>query len=332
MAYKDPEKAKAYIKEWNKRNKDKRKSYIDKYRRTHKEKLKERRKNSIRIKMYEEGRKEEKKIYAREYRKIKKEIIKKKQKERYLKTKNKISEYNKIKRQENLEEIRRKDREKSKTPHGRYNTTKQSAKQRNIPFELTFEEFMTFWQQPCYYTGVPIETVGIDRVDNSKGYILGNCVPCDIRINKMKRNREEKFFLNHCCKIANRFSFENYKIFDIKGNKIKGKFNQSFNARFNSYKQGAKYRGIEFKLTKKDFKKHWQKDCHYCGDNIDTIGLDRVDSAKGYSMDNVVDCCETCNRMKADMGKQEFIDLCVKIGFKFGIKEIKINSEKGEMK
>lgn len=35
-------------------------------------------------------------------------------------------------------------------------------------------------------------------------------------------------------------------------------------------------------------------------------GLDRIDSSKGHTISNVVPCCWTCNRMKGDMGYEEF--------------------------
>jgi hypothetical protein len=44
--------------------------------------------------------------------------------------------------------------------------------------------------------------------------------------------------------------------------------------------------------------------CHYCGGIFGTvqvgIGLDRKDSSKGYSNDNVLSCCGTCNMIKGD--------------------------------
>ena len=36
-------------------------------------------------------------------------------------------------------------------------------------------------------------------------------------------------------------------------------------------------------------------------------GIDRVDSSKGYLPNNVVACCTTCNRMKLDHSRNEFI-------------------------
>lgn len=42
-------------------------------------------------------------------------------------------------------------------------------------------------------------------------------------------------------------------------------------------------------------------------------GLDRVDSAKGYTKDNIVSCCTTCNRMKMAHEVTDFLDHCRKI-------------------
>lgn len=42
-------------------------------------------------------------------------------------------------------------------------------------------------------------------------------------------------------------------------------------------------------------------------------GLDRIDNNKGYTADNVVPCCGTCNGMKSDATQQEFIDRCCRI-------------------
>jgi hypothetical protein len=71
-------------------------------------------------------------------------------------------------------------------------------------------------------------------------------------------------------------------------------------ARYAKYKRSASERGYEFKLTRDEFMKHWQKPCVHCGDTIETIGLDRIDSAKPYQADNVEPCCRKCNQMKSD--------------------------------
>lgn len=78
---------------------------------------------------------------------------------------------------------------------------RQRARKSVFPFELTKEEFKAVQQQNCFYCGAsPSQTNksnydngdyvynGIDRVDNSKGYVVGNCVPCCRRCNWAKGN------------------------------------------------------------------------------------------------------------------------------------------------
>lgn len=36
-------------------------------------------------------------------------------------------------------------------------------------------------------------------------------------------------------------------------------------------------------------------------------GIDRVDSAQGYVLTNVVPCCKQCNRAKSDLSREEFL-------------------------
>ena len=69
-----------------------------------------------------------------------------------------------------------------------------SAQSRNLEFNLTFEcvkkllEYTT-----CFYTNVTFTEDGIyarsfDRVDNEKGYVVGNVVACTVDINGKKNN------------------------------------------------------------------------------------------------------------------------------------------------
>lgn len=83
--------------------------------------------------------------------------------------------------------------------------------------------------------------------------------------------------------------------------------------RFSTYKRRAKKAGIEFDLTYDEFMAHWQAPCHYCGSDIETIGLDRVDSSQGYTAANVVPCCHPCNWMKGDGSTEDFISRCVRV-------------------
>lgn len=90
-------------------------------------------------------------------------------------------------------------------------------------------------------------------------------------------------------------------------NKNKRDWN-SKDSKYQSYKKGAKRRGYDFLLTKEEFLKLWQKDCYYCGSKIKFIGIDRVDNNIGYTVDNIVPCCSTCNRLKKTLSKKNYLE------------------------
>lgn len=75
-----------------------------------------------------------------------------------------------------------------------------------------------------------------------------------------------------------------------------------------SYKRAAKARNIEWLLSEEEFKSFWGLPCSYCGSEINTIGIDRVDNDKGYIIQNCTPCCNVCNRMKMDLSKDGFLD------------------------
>lgn len=69
-----------------------------------------------------------------------------------------------------------------------------SAQSRNLEFNLTFEYVKKLLEyNTCYYTNVEFTEEGpyarsFDRVDNEKGYIVGNVVACTVDINGKKNN------------------------------------------------------------------------------------------------------------------------------------------------
>ena len=83
-------------------------------------------------------------------------------------------------------------------PKTKYSNYKWGAIQRNLVFNLSFAEFMEFWQKPCYYCGNKIETIGLDRADNKKGYNKNNIVSCCIICNGMKGTLSQDEFIKHC--------------------------------------------------------------------------------------------------------------------------------------
>jgi len=82
-------------------------------------------------------------------------------------------------------------------PYRREGYVKYNASKRGLPYTLTREQFMEFWQRPCKYCGIEIGTIGLDRVDNDKGYELGNVVACCSRCNLMKGTMDTVEFIRH---------------------------------------------------------------------------------------------------------------------------------------
>lgn len=89
---------------------------------------------------------------------------------------------------------------------------RKSAKNRGYEFELSVEDVINLIEQNCHYCGAPPSTLekdrsifsnlelyrnGIDRKDNSVGYILENCVPCCTKCNMLKRSTEYQEFIRH---------------------------------------------------------------------------------------------------------------------------------------
>jgi hypothetical protein len=86
----------------------------------------------------------------------------------------------------------------------RYNVYKNSAKARDIPFLLTFEDFETFAGKVCFWCGDSFDKIRLDRVDSSLGYTLGNVVPCCWPCNDDKSNRTVTEWLARLKKIVER--------------------------------------------------------------------------------------------------------------------------------
>jgi hypothetical protein len=85
---------------------------------------------------------------------------------------------------------------------GIYSRYKNDSNRRNrhYVFALSFEEFSKLINDSCYYCG-NFNCRGIDRLDNSIGYILENCVPCCEHCNIMKNKYSIEEFIEQIKKI-----------------------------------------------------------------------------------------------------------------------------------
>lgn len=82
--------------------------------------------------------------------------------------------------------------------------------------------------------------------------------------------------------------------------------NMPISKRISRIKKSANKRGLKWCLTNSEVEKILSEKCIYCGSNL-KMGIDRIDSKKGYLIDNVQPCCFTCNIMKNNLTHMDFI-------------------------
>ncbi len=84
------------------------------------------------------------------------------------------------------------------------------AKEKQLNFTLSFDEFINLTSDDCYYCGNQPDCVSrrsgtygeykhntIDRVNNELGYIPDNCVPCCYTCNSVKSNKTLEQFKSY---------------------------------------------------------------------------------------------------------------------------------------
>ena len=95
---------------------------------------------------------------------------------------------------------------------------RNNAKRKKLSFIITKGEFRKLLTTKCFYCGMPPLQVrnghynglfihnGVDRLNSSKGYKKGNCVPCCKTCNYMKRCLSPQKFLDHIKLIVKKWS------------------------------------------------------------------------------------------------------------------------------
>lgn len=95
------------------------------------------------------------------------------------------------------------------------------------------------------------------------------------------------------------------------------------------YKRHARDRELNWELTLEQVREIISKPCHYCGatglnkkvtknckEGFLYNGIDRIDSLKHYTLNNVVPCCKICNYAKSNMYVKEFQEWAIRLGKK----------------
>ena len=103
------------------------------------------------------------------------------------------------------------------------------------------------------------------------------------------------------------------------------------NSAFDGFLRSAHKRQLYVGITKEQWLLLSQQECHYCGLKYSNArkpagrckharpfrynGIDRLDSAKDYVLENCVACCKDCNYAKRLLSKNDFISMARRIVF-----------------
>jgi hypothetical protein len=105
-----------------------------------------------------------------------------------------------------------------------YEQNGRSAGVRGHEWAISLAQFTALVTADCHYCGEPpkqrsafrfrrtgnerivVRASGIDRVDSSRGYVDGNCVPCCWECNTAKNDQSQQDHINRCRRVAERHS------------------------------------------------------------------------------------------------------------------------------
>lgn len=132
-----------------------------------------------------------------------------------------------------------------------------------------------------------ITTVRTERLSKSNKYVPQACNNCEGSL--YGQRTKERY----------------QKIYGCEGDEYENKHHDS--ERIQKFISGAKQRNLSYSLSEEEAIKLLHGECYYCGQSH-ADGIDRVDSLKGYSIDNCVPCCSICNIMKNKFDTQTFFD------------------------
>lgn len=162
-----------------------------------------------------------------------------------------------------------------------------------------------------------IEFLGYNK--HERPYFKVRCNYCNHEYESTYYNFIDKRRVGNSCKKCSNEQNKDYKTLSLNESQV--------GIVFSNYKSKSKMKKWEFELSRDVFRELINSSCHYCGispknirkDSIKekrfidmaayTNGIDRIDSTKGYIENNVVSCCEDCNKAKRNLPYTQFLEL-----------------------
>ena len=179
---------------------------------------------------------------------------------------------------------------------------------RNIPFDLTFEQYENIVGDPCYYCNITDDEKGFNGIDRKRseiGYIVENCVSCCKMCNKLKGTLDDICFIK---RVGHIMSYNNLTDTDLSFPEL---FGSHISGNYCNFNRIAKERLLSFELSIEQFEYVTKQNCYICGKENTEIhknGIDRLDNDIGYILENCRPCCTECNFMKGIYSYDVFIE------------------------
>ena len=163
-------------------------------------------------------------------------------------------------RENNPEKVKEIYQKKKENINAYYKIYQDDALNKNLPFEITLEQYLELVKNSCFYCNT-IQEKGFNGMDKkicTNGYILNNVVSCCEMCNFMKGTLTPEIFFKRIKHILTYQKIINDKLYpDI--------FENHCNVLYSRYKNRAiKELNINFEITKEEFEELTSNKCYLC--------------------------------------------------------------------
>ena len=206
-----------------------------------------------------------------------------------------------------------KKREDYQEPENKFKAISKHIEGSSVLMLMSQDEFVKHCVQPCYYCGIEPYTDesgkkitnGVDKISIYKHYCDENTCSCCKLCNISKCCLDRKVFIMMVLHIASRFNLIELNI--VLPEIFLSRKNR---ANYSEYVNKAKKRNINFELTREQFDQLINGKCYYTNISAsDTfyLGIDRIDSSKGYVFENCCPATKAANYIKHLSSMPEFL-------------------------